>query len=46
MFSIAPILFRVGFDGRLTLEKRLKGSFISIEKIRETKGKILAVPHK
>jgi hypothetical protein len=39
-------LFRVGFDGRLTLEKRLQGSFISVEKIRETKGKILSVPLK
>ena len=38
-------LSRIGNDGRLTMVKRLEDSFV-VEKIRETKGKILAVPQK
>ena len=43
-------IFRIGFDGKLTLEKRLKGIYITGQKIEETRKKLLdagkAVPFK
>ena len=41
---------RIGFDGKLTLEKRLKGIYITGQKLEETRKKLLdagkAVPFK
>ncbi len=44
------IISRIGFDGKLTLEKRLKGIYITGQKLEETRKKLLdagkAVPFK